>query len=51
MKITKVISPGNSNVINFIKKEISHKKARHIKMIESASPQTIAQLKSIKKIG
>ncbi len=48
MKMKKVISPGSSN---FIKKEISNKKARHMKMKESASPQTITQLKSIKKIG
>lgn len=50
MDKTIVISKVNIKVIDFIKKEIADKKARHTQMMESINPKIIANLKSMKKI-
>lgn len=50
MNNTKTIQNVNIRVIEFIKKEIADKKERHAKMMQSINPQTVADLKSMKKI-
>ena len=51
MEKTTVIKKVNRKALEFIKQEISNRKERHTKMIQSINPNTIAVLKSTKKIG
>ena len=51
MSNTKTISRVSNRVIAFIKQEISDKKQRHAKMVQSVNPTVIQSLKSMKKIG
>lgn len=51
MNTTKVIKNANQKVIAFIKTEISNKKERHRKIMESINPSVINHLKNMKKIG
>lgn len=51
MSTTKVISNANRKIIDFIRKEISDKKERHIKMVQSIDQRIVSSLKSMKKVG
>ena len=50
MKKTKTISKVNRKVIDFIKAELTSKKERHKKLVESINPSLVEGLKKMKKV-